>query len=207
MSTFFDKLSAAFGDQVRVEADTVLEQYCKKNYKLIPKIAYQNKRKYNDKPVSVYLNELITPGAFEVDKLFSGVYPTGTNKAIAGVVGRKVARKLTWTSDSDFANSDDYYLYPSEALVQKECDCEDHAFVVASCHKELGVAYGFYDGGGHAFNVFVEDGKLYVLDTVGDSAYIEEYSSNSKYVIHYIITKNFTFEVKRGARFGEIAGW
>lgn len=205
--SFWDKLKAAFGDQVEIIEDTQLEQYCRKNYTQVPRIAYSNKRSIQDNSYSIYLNELITPRAFEVDKLFRGVYPTGTNKVIAKAVGDKVAKTLKWTDDINLANSGDYYLYPNEAIANRLCDCEDHAYVVASCNRELGVAYGFLGGTGHAFNVFVEDNKLYVLDTVGNSARIEEYQPNSNYSIHYIITQRYTFLLKKGVSFGEIAQW
>jgi hypothetical protein len=42
---------------------------------------------------------------------------------------------------------------------------------------------------------------------VGNSAHIEEYSPTSLYSIHYIVTQRYTFLVKSGVRFGELAQW
>lgn len=76
-----------------------------------------------------------------------------------------------------------------------------------SAHPEIGGAWGFYKGGGHAFNVFVYENRLYVLETTGSRAEILEYEKQSDYVIHYIITRDNTYQLKGGVRFGDIAGW
>ena len=74
----------------------------------------------------------------------------------------------------------------------------------------FGIAYGFKEEPkgnryGHAFNVFIYNNYLYILDTVTNSAHIELFKPNSKYTIHYIITEKNTYKVKGGVSFGKIA--
>jgi hypothetical protein len=206
--TFWDKLRQAFGNQVLVEEDTLLETFCKNNYAEIPKIAYKNKRDIQSVDIDIYLNELITPRAFEVDKLFHGVYPSGPNMVVALGVGNVVGTTITWKDDINLSKSGDYYLYPNETIALGWGDCEDHAFVVSSAAREIGAAWGFYKGGGHCFNLFVANDKIFILDTTGGGAYISEWiPGKSDYDIYYIVTSRYTFLVKGGIQFGQIAGW
>ena len=90
--------------------------------------------------------------------------------------------------------------------------CEDHAFVMASLFPgEVGVCYGFYVNGkesfGHAFNIIVDDGKLYVVDTVGDSVEVKLLEGNTNFIIHYVITQDKAYMIKSGVDFGIIAKW
>lgn len=207
---FVQRLRNLFGLDI-VEKNS-LEEYCLLKYRLIDNIAYENKRSFKQVSYSTYLNEIITPDAFMVARLKKGVlFKDDINQRVRNL-GNVLSRVLTWTSDKDLSGSDDYYQYPGETLAIGKGDCEDHAFVMASALPEdLGVAYGFWDDGnqrfGHAFNVFVDGGKLYTLDTVGNAVDIREYDSQSPFKIHYIITKKRTFEVRKGTSFGQIAGW
>lgn len=209
-SEYAEKLRQAFG--IEILQDTPLEEHCKKTYRLVPNIAYKDKRKHDGQGYPVFLNEMLTPGAWMVKNLLRGVLLTGDTRARVRNVGNIVARRLTWTDDKNLDASGDYYLYPSEVLRTGKGDCEDHAFVMSSALPEdLAVAYGFRDDGqkpyGHAYNLMLEDGKLYAVDTVGNSVEIEELTPQSKFTVHYIITQRYTFEVRAGTRFGDLAGW
>ncbi len=133
-----------------------------------------------------------------------------TNLDLAKKVGTKVAQYLKWVSDQQKYGIEDYYSYPNETLVLKSEDCEGHAFIGASMFPGIfGVAYGFKEEPkgnryGHAWNVFSHNNKLYLLDTVGNTAETELYKDDSKFTVHYIITENHTYKVKGGATFGRI---
>lgn len=197
-------------DALKNANDSELDKYCKKHFLEIDKIVYKQKRRITGKTYTISLHELITPESWSVAQLMKGITEESylTQYNFFKAVGDKVAKKLTWDDDKNLDTSGDYYLYPNETLAREKADCEDHAFVVASCHKELGGAWGFLGKDGHAFNCFMQDNKLYVLDTVGTTAVVKEYVSDCGYDIEYIITKDHAYQVGDGTiRFGEIAGW
>jgi hypothetical protein len=204
---FIQKLRQVFG--LTIIEDTDLEIFCKKNYVQIPNIAYKNKRSVKSLSYSVFLNEIFTPEAYMIAQLKKGVLLKPEDRFQRWRnLGNVVAKRLTWTDDKNLDKSGDYYLYPSETLVMNKGDCEDHSFVMASALPEdLGVAYGFWNGGGHAFNVGVLNGDLYIIDTVGDEVNIKLLKTQTEYVIHFIITPKLTFQVRGGTQFGEIAGY
>ncbi len=205
-NSYAEKLRAAFG--IGIVEDTELETYCKEHYRLIPNIAYTNKRKINGQSYPIYLNELITPNSWKVAQLKRGLLLTGDRSARIRNVGNTLAKKLVWTDDKNLDSSGDYYLYPSETLTLINADCEDHSFVMTSAlPDDLGGSWGFYRKGGHAYNVAIIDGVLWVVDTVGDRVVMVPYEGQSDYVIHFIITPRYTFEVRKGVSFGELAGW
>jgi len=70
---------------------------------------------------------------------------------------------------------------------------------------KLGVCYGFFGSTGHAFNCFVENNELFVLETTGNKANVSKYSEQDKYKIYYIITKKGTYAINKGVHFGKIA--
>ncbi len=190
------------------QAKNVLDKYCEDKFKKIPNIAYEQKREIRGVYYSVSLNELITPKAYAVIKFMKGFQFCDNMLLNAKSLGTKVAQTLTWDSDNNLDKSGDYYLYPAESLARKKCDCEDHAFVEASCHPNIGVAYGYAKNiGWHAFNVFIHSFNLYVLDTVGDSSYTELFKDNGDYKINFIITRDNTYKVTAGTSFGKLAGW
>ncbi len=182
---------------------TELDEYCiSKGYKL-KKVAYQNKREINDKPITVFLHELIQPESYEVYNLARKI-KTYTPKG----VGNYVARNFTWKSDTQFnPETKDYYLQPNELIVNKTGDCEDHSYLMASLMPEtMGVAYGFVnlpDGRsfGHAFNVYINSNKLFLLDTVENSVIIKDVEKHY-YTINYIVTRKGTYVVDDSIKFG-----
>jgi len=185
------------------EERTELDFYCETKGYPLRRIAYQNKRQIKDKPVSVFLHELITPESYEVYNLAKKI----KDYTIKGV-GKYISKYLTWKDDKQFdADTKDYYLYPNETIVVRQADCEDHAYVMASLMpKTLGIAYGFVnipDGNsfGHAFNVFINNGKLFLIDTVENYPIIKEVSSHY-YTINYIVTQKGTYVVDDSVKFG-----
>lgn len=197
-----------------MDVDTKLEKFCKARYVQIGNMAYKHKRSIDDVSYSIFLNELVTPLSWEVQNLMRNYnLKYKDNITRAKIIGDRIGGILTWDDDHNLATSGDYYLYPNETISRKLGDCEDHAFVAMSCHPEMGGAWGFFvdqqkNEYGHAFNCFVHEDKLYVLDTVGNSASIVEYVKNTcGYRIHYIITSKYTFMLETGVIFGELAGW
>ena len=192
--------------QSQIPRESSIDTFCKAHFKKIPNIAYKEKREINGKPYSIFLNEIIQPDSFEVQKFKRGLELTGNALIDAKKIGDKVAQWMTWDSDNNLSKSGDYYLTPSETLCRRLGDCEDHANIVASIGIGLGVAYGYAKNiGWHAFNVFVYQDILYVLDTVEDSALTSIYDK-SDYDINYIITKDNTYEIDGSLSFGIIAG-
>lgn len=188
--------------------ETELDKYCHEHFEEVPNSNYKSKRDVKSKPISVMINQFIVPNQFEVQKLRKKIPKGETTIQDATNIGTKVSKLLTWTDDKNLATSGDYYLYPEETIVLTKADCEDHSFLVSSLNTEIGVAYGFYNKTiGHAFNVFVDNNKLYILETTGDMTEIYEADKQDKYIIHFILTPTKTYSVKIGPSFGEIAGW
>lgn len=206
---------------VEVEKQSAIDKYFETRYKLIPNIAYQNKRnstlsKSKDvkKSYSVYLNQMITPSSYEVVKFRKPFDKIKDLYSFAQESGDLLAKTTRWTDEQMIYNSGDYYLYPEETLttMSQQCDCEDVSFVMASLKPDsFAVAYGFwYMNGrdkpkfGHAFPVFVYEDKLYIVETTGDSVEITSANSNL-YEIVYLITKDNTYRVLPGIEFGKLA--
>jgi len=191
---------------------TALEKYCSATYPEIENIRYNQKRKIKGKYFAVELNQFITPNQFEVQKFRKKLKLSGSLFTDAKIIGDNVALKIKWTDDKNMDTSGDYYSYAEEVLCMGEEDCESHAAVVSSINPEIGIAYGFLLNekgekiGGHAFNIFVYAGSVYILDTVGNSATIQLYNGQY-YSINYIITQNKTYAVDSSCTFGSIAGW
>lgn len=199
---------------------TDVDLYCRERYDLVDNKAYKNKRKVFGKYVTVFLNELITPNAYEVLKVKKDLNLKDKDiydKAV--IIGNKIAYLLKWTSDKDMHNSNDFYTFPNEDLVIRKTDCEGHAFTVASFDRNISVAYGFYNekgysgdsrGVGHAFNVFIWNDSLYILETTGNVAQIHKYNpkdDKEQYNIRFIVTPTRTYQLEYGVEFGDIAGW
>lgn len=192
-------------EQLKKPKVTALDKYCKEHFKSIPMIAYKQKREVKGKYYPIALNELITPNSFSVKKLFKRIKLDGSVFGNAKKIGNKVAKTLTWDDDKNLAKSGDYYLYPNESIARVKCDCEDHSFVTASGYEEIGIAWGFHGTNGHAFNVFIDEGELYILETNDDNVDIKKYSDQSTYQIYYIITRNHAYEIDGRVVFGQIA--
>lgn len=106
-----------------LEASTDIDTFCKANYKQISNIAYKEKRKSPlGNHYSVFLNELVQPSAFEVKNLFKRANLTTDTYKSSRTVGNIVARSVVWTDDKNLATSGDYYLYPSETIIDKKGD-------------------------------------------------------------------------------------
>ena len=186
---------------------TNLDLYCIGHFKKIEMPAYKQKRHIKGKYYSIALNQLITPNAYEVVKFKKGISTTNNMLQNASNIGNAIAKHLIWDSDNDLDSSGDYYLYPEETIARKKGDCEDHAGVVSSMNEEIGMAYGSEkDMGWHCFNVFVYQGNLFVLDTVGNSA-IVSLLNKTNYKIYYIITTNNAYQIDGSETFGVLAGW
>jgi len=202
---------------IKIPKELDIDIFCKATYKEIPNIVYKNKMKFNGVYYSVYLNELIIEKAYEVLKLKSQVQKMNDRYAQFKRYGDKIAEITTWTDDKNLDKSGDLYLYPSQIVALKKGDCEDITALTASMDLEIGMCWGFYypetfktnpkNSFGHAFNCFVLEGKLYILECTGDESVIEEYTGQDHYTINYIITKNNTYVVDGSVQFGELAGW
>ena len=190
--------------------NTDIDSYCRKAYTLIDNIAYEAKRNHQGEDYSIYLQECITPEAWEVKNFYRRTDLTGSNHHIAEKAGNRVGHAIKWTDDKTLSKREDYYFLPSETIVAKKGDCEDHTFLAMSAHKEIGGAWGSLIQNGkkvwHAFNVLFYDGELWVLETTGSKASMRRYEG-SDYDIYFIITRSRTYRVKHGVAFGVIAGW
>ena len=190
--------------------NTALDSYCRKAYTIIDNIAYEAKRNHQGEDYSIYLQECITPEAWEVKNFYRRTDLTGSNHHIAEKAGNRVGHAIKWTDDKTLSKRGDYYFLPSETIVAKKGDCEDHTFLAMSAHKEIGGAWGSLIQNGkkvwHAFNVLFYDGELWVLETTGSKASMRRYEG-SDYDIYFIITRSRTYRVKHGVAFGVIAGW
>lgn len=188
---------------------TDLDKYLNKQGNKIKNKAYKEKRYFKGKPISIYLNELIQRDSYEVLKLKKLINPLGDNINRARVIGSKVSRLFTWTDDKKLIKSGDYYVQPNESIVYKKVDCEDHAFVNASLDEEIGVVYGFMTIGnntfGHAWNCFVHKGKLYYMETTGNSVNNILASKADNYDGRFIVTKDSTYQIGKPVAFGKIA--
>jgi len=192
-------------DQLPKESE--MDKYCKKRYVEIPLIAYKQKRKIIGKRYTISLHELITPDSWEIAEFKKGIAKVLDKKDQFRLYGDKLSTRLTWTDDKNLDTSGDYYLYPNETLTLINADCEDHTFVMCSLDKDIGGAWGFLNSDGHAFNCFIYEDELYILDTVGNQSIIIKYSDQKRYKINYIITKEHAYKIDGSVQFGEIAGW
>lgn len=195
----YDKIEQ---EEFKENPETLIDLYCKEKEYPLKQIAYQNKRSFKEKPITVFLHELIQPNGYEIYNLARKI----KTYTVEGV-GNYLAGYLTWKDDKQFnAVTKDYYCTPSESIVYKNVDCEDHAYVMASLMpRNLGVAYGFYDDGtnrfGHAFNVEVTNNKLYVIDTVGNKI-VKKLYKGCPYTINYIVTQKGTYVIDDSVKFG-----
>jgi hypothetical protein len=113
--------------------------------------------------------------------------------------------KLNKVEMFDLTVDDTHTVIMENGIITHQC--EDHAYVCASLMPEtLGVAYGFVnlpDGSsfGHAFNVFINNNKLWLLDTVENYAITKDVSKHY-YSINYIVTNKGTYVVDDKVKFG-----
>jgi len=209
ITELYKKISVLKKENYYLNDNTELDDYCKKHFQEIGSIAYKQKRKIQNNYYSVSLNELVTPKSYMVKKFFKDIKLTNNTRNNAKLIGNRTGRRIKWTSDKNLDTSGDYYLYPAETIVDKKGDCEDFTFVNMSGYKEIGGAWGYYKTNGHAFNIFVYKGSIWILDSTGGGASIHKWKGNTEddYKIHYIITRNHTYKVLGGVQFGVLAGW
>jgi hypothetical protein len=204
-----------------------IDKYLSKNYSLVKNIAYENKRQMTSQftkaekknvkfSYSVYLNQMITPNAYEVQKFkkpFTGIVDLYMRMQ---KMGDEVAKKTKWVAEQDLYFSGDNYSYPEETLtgMSQHCDCDDVSAVMASFEPDYcAICWGWYypqgksknesNNFGHAFPVFLWNDKLYIVETTGDSVEIVE-MNDDRYEVIYFVTKDNTYKVKGGVVFGRI---
>lgn len=190
----------------QLSSDTPLEVYCKDNFQIAKKFAYKDKSFYKDKGISMYPNELITPDQYLVVKERAKVRQSSSKKIWYENVGRHVTNTKKWVADSKNSKWQDRYNLANESLVSPEIDCEDHSAIVASIEPEIGIAFGKAGNTWHAFNVFVYEGVLFVLETNNtinrNEFKVLCYDRQTHYKIHHIYTQNYTFVIDDSVQFG-----
>ncbi len=198
--------------QAIIDASIVKPNYFAKNFTKVDNLHYKQKRQWQKAQIDCEINQFIRPEQFEVQRLRKQI--AANQKSLYNRVqttATYTSKNYTWTDDKSISASGDYYLYPEEIIVSKRGDCEDHSFLLSSLVDGIYSAYGFYveDNGnkfGHAFNVFEEDDKVYIVDTVGDTPVIRNYPDKN-FDIYFIITKDSTYKLKGGVSFGILAEW
>lgn len=198
--------------QAQLDASIIKPNFYDKTFTKVENIRYKQKRTWQKIPIDCEINQFIQPNQFEVQRLRKKIGAQESsfyNRVYSTAV--YVSKNMTWTDDKSLAASGDYYLYPEEIIVSKKGDCEDHAFLMASLVEGVNVAYGFYlqengDKFGHAFNVFEENGIIYIIDTVGDVPEVKVYPDKN-FEIYFIITDLATYKLKGGVSFGVLAEW
>ncbi|MGM0641508.1 MAG: hypothetical protein ACQESN_08820 [Thermotogota bacterium] len=211
----YKKLQNKYQDLKNISKDlTPIDIFCDKyDYPKVPNKVYKNKRWFLDKEIRVSLNQLITPNAYEVIKVRKDLELNALDiYDKADKIGDFVAEKIKWTLDNKIHGKRDFYTYPEEVLKLGKEDCESHSFLVSSIDTDFGVAYGFYNkdgfkysdkGTGHAFNVFIKNNNLYILETTGSNAQIHWYNpqeKSEKYHIYFIVTPKFTYDMDKDYR-------
>ena len=202
-------LSLKLKDAIKAHSVCVLDTYLNKTYNKIGNIAYKGKRFYKDKEIRVYLNQLITPIAYEVQLIKNKFNRSEDDFVWIQKIADWIAANVTWTSDKDTSGLIDYLTYPEEVLVYKKDDCEGHAFLLASFEPNfVGVCYGYMTINnkkfGHAWNCMLYNGNLYYIETTANRGTISDWN-NEAYEPHFIVTKNSTFRIKSGVSFGKLA--
>lgn len=177
-----------------------------KGFKQVKNIAYGDKRD----GVGIFLNQMITPNAYEVQKIKNRFIKTKDRYKRIESLGSFLAKHTTWVDEKKLYKKD-IYRYPEETLTlyKDSCDCEDVSNVMASFEpKFMGVCYGFLSPNsstrfGHAFPVFLYNDKLYIVETTTNNVEITPFE-DKRYETYYIITKENTYQLKGGVAFGRI---
>ena len=195
---------------------TPIDDFLAENYQEVSKFAYNNKRRYNGKQFPVYPNEMITPDSYYAVALRKELSPLSYNiKDRALDIGRRIDRAIRWVSDEDTTGMPDFYHYIAESIIDGRSDCESHCFAVSSIDPDnFGIAFGNTQkdnkGTWHAWNVFVYNNELWVLETNsvanfpnGGNTWIRKVK-DSNYTMDWIFTKHKTFKVRGSTHFGHI---
>lgn len=196
---------------------TPIDDFLSKQYTEVPKFAYQNKRRYNGKQYAVLFNAMISPEDWSVTQAKKEIGALSDNmRDRALTIGRWVDRKIRWVSDEETSGMPDFYHYPCESLIDGRSDCESHSILVSSIDPDnFGIAFGNTrrdnKGTWHAWNVFVHNNELWMLETNSvanfpnaGNTWIKK-ASDSEYRMNWIFTKNKTFRVDGSMHFGHIA--
>ena len=186
---------------------TAIEKYCDANFRNINNKIYKEKRGATGG--NLYLNELITPEAYEVQKFKKPFKKVFKEKLLfMRKAGNALAKMTTWFDESKLTYND-VYLFPRETLTTnlKKCDCEDLAFVMASLDPDnCGVAFGKWLPNGsviwHSFPYFLFQGVPYTIETTGYRGAFKKLDDTT-YIPYLIVTQNRTYEVKQGVKFGK----
>lgn len=196
-------------EEIEVEHISNIDKWCQDRFKERSPIAYKYKRAINGEYYSIFVNQLITPDAFEVQKFKQPYMSLFDDKyKFFFAVGDALAERTTWVDERKIYEMKDYYFYPEETLTgqRKACDCDDVTAVMASIdHENAAMCWGFHDNGikryGHAFPIFLHENVAYVIETIGNKSNLVklDYKEYDPYII---FTKNHTYHVKSGAIFG-----
>ncbi len=192
-----------------MELESPIDNFLDKITVKIDNIAYKGKRYYKTEEIRLYLNQLITPKAYEVLSAKSEVDKSDDDREYVERLGNWLAQHVKWTSDKETSGKVDYLTYPEEVLVYQKDDCEGHAFVMASFTPTIvGVCYGFLTQNGkrfgHAWNVLLYKDEIYHVETTGSRVNIYPWSEE-KYEPHFVVTKDNTYQLKTGVSFGKLA--
>jgi hypothetical protein len=188
-----------------------IDKYLKAHYTVIPNIAYQQKRKVEKTFYSIYLNELITPNAYEVIRFKAPLNKIKDKYDKMFALGNKLAKHTTWVDEQKLYETGDYYFFPNETLTGGRAitDCDDVSAAMASFEPEISAfCFGYYNDGvnkfGHAFPVFLYEGQLYIIETTGKAAEVVSFK-DSRYDVVFIVTQFNTYRVRGGVTFGKLA--
>lgn len=184
---------------------TPVDLWCIKNKKKPVRRVYKDKIIINGVKIPCDLREMITPNSYIVKKARESIRKTTDKKEWYSRVMRKVHSMVTWTSDGRFDN----YYYPCYTLTTGYGDCDDFSFAQDSIETEMGNAFGYYRKRsgqriGHSFSIGIIDGVLWVFDSVGNITMKYNHNKESKFYIHYIITKNQVYQLDGSVEFGKI---
>lgn len=202
--------------------ESPIDRYLNKKYARIGNIAYTGKRasaivtkqKTFSGAYSVYLNEFITPDAWEVQNFKHDITSTDDYMWMQ-TFAQKFKPLYRWVDETTMYSSGDEYLYPAETLTYmiQEADCEDCSFMTASMRSEIACyAIGIYHNQeekkdfGHAFPMFLYQGDLFVVEFTTNRLEIVKLP-DPRYDPYFIITKDHTYQVKAGLAFGYLAQW
>jgi len=111
---------------LKKEVVSPIDAYLSSKFVQVNNIAYKQKRTSKGEYYSVYINQMITPEAFEVLKFqrpFLTYYPD--KYKFMQEIGNALAKHTTWVDEQKLYDTGDYYLYPEETLtgMRNKCDC------------------------------------------------------------------------------------
>jgi hypothetical protein len=196
-----------------------VDDWLSRQFVSIPNFAYKQKRQVTIKQdrkktetsgtYSVFLNELITPDAFEVLK-YKKQFDASNRYLFYSNVAQKFTTDNIWVSEPDLYKTGDIYLQPSEVLtfMLNTLDCDDCAHLLVSLMPKYAASVlGFFidDNGneyGHAYPIFLdEDDNVWIVETTGATGEIIPFN-DKHYRHHFIYTKDKTYQIRNDIQFG-----